>query len=300
MGKPTDENLPEVVPGDYPQTVPDSSPQALTAAEAEAHRARQLAGGDAHMYHDGVEVVDSPKYVEVPVGLEAAHHNPYSPSAPSSVPWEPVSAIDRLQAGGVDSHGSQADSDEGVKPKPRTIWGLPPTHFYLLLTVLLLLAVAIGAGVGAGVTAANNRAGQRETQGDAGGASSNNGESGGSKPTTTGPKPITPTGTPYDPPLNESDPDGPFAFQGWSGPNFTGNMTIKYRKYGIFDLEFPVVSYVWDPNGYTCCVTFCANNTDTSGKYRCLYRKQEEASSHFGRIHTYCGGNNSTKAMSCS
>lgn len=90
-------------------------------------------------------------------------------------------------------------------------------------------------------------------------------------------------------------------FQGWSGANFTGNMTIKYRKYGIFDLEFPVISYVWDPNGYTCCISFCANNTDTSGKYRCQYRKQELASAHFGRIHTYCGGNNITKsAMSCS
>lgn len=177
MGKATDENLPEVVPGDFPQTVPDSSPQALTAAEAEAHWAQLGGGGDAYRYADGVEVVDPAKYIEVPVGLEAAHHNTYSPSTPSGMPWErePVSAIDRLQAGGVDSHGSQADSDEGIKAKPKTIWGLPPKHFYLLITVLLLLAVAIGAGVGAGVTAANNRAAQRETQGDGGGASSNNG-----------------------------------------------------------------------------------------------------------------------------
>ncbi|KAF3763950.1 hypothetical protein M406DRAFT_261592, partial [Cryphonectria parasitica EP155] len=81
-----------------------------------------------------------------------------------------------------------------------------------------------------------------------------------------------------------------FAFQGYSGDNFSGNASPIVRDELFTDFAFNCSSYVWIPNGTDCCVTFCANRT-VSGwvGWWCSERRQINASSLFERIYIGCG-----------
>jgi hypothetical protein len=85
---------------------------------------------------------------------------------------------------------------------------------------------------------------------------------------------------------NQTGPVG-FGFQGFSGKNFSGNVTPIYRDEGFVDFGFDVWSYVWLPNTTSCCITFCEDQHNATG-WRCQIRKQKEASDPFPRIYIWC------------
>lgn len=92
-----------------------------------------------------------------------------------------------------------------------------------------------------------------------------------------------------------------FAFQGFSGDNFTGNATKIYQDEGFFEFGMEISSYVWLSDETKCCVTFCESLHNATG-YRCNARKREKASDPFPRIYIWCNQDfATTKAnSSCS
>ncbi|KAJ9144211.1 hypothetical protein NKR23_g6089 [Pleurostoma richardsiae] len=97
---------------------------------------------------------------------------------------------------------------------------------------------------------------------------------------------------------NQTGPVG-FAFQGFSDRNFSGTATEVYLAEGFTDLPYNCSSYVWLPNGTSCCVTFCRNETASVGWW-CQARKQPSASSAFERIFVGCGDLASQAESRCS
>ena len=79
-----------------------------------------------------------------------------------------------------------------------------------------------------------------------------------------------------------------FAFQGFSEPNYMGKASAIIRETGFYDIGVDAISYVWQTNT-TCCVTFCADEHESTG-YRCEPRQRAEASSAFPRVHIWCRG----------
>ncbi|KJR86906.1 uncharacterized protein SPSK_01633 [Sporothrix schenckii 1099-18] len=50
-----------------------------------------------------------------------------------------------------------------------------------------------------------------------------------------------------------------FAFQAFSGSDYSGKVSDVIRDEGFLDLSFSSNSYVWLPNGADCCITFCSD-----------------------------------------
>lgn len=141
MGQHADENLPEVVPG--------QSPQVLSDQEALRYQL-QLEERDPKY---PVNLDDAPKCIET----EPDHDRiaTLSPGGASSVPWEPLSAVDNLPAGDRSTTNYESEkSDRGTG----MICGLRKKVFWLLLgAVIVIVAASVGGGVGGGIAAANSR-----------------------------------------------------------------------------------------------------------------------------------------------
>lgn len=303
MGIPPDEHLPEVALGNDPQTMPDSSPQALTAQEAHAHQ----------QYFDGAAKfpdasLDSQKFTAEPGGFDSGfyHQSRQSRDQQSSLPWDspaPASTVTGLQAGSVPAGSSQfgSENEKGTGERGERICGLKKRVFYMVMAAcIILVSIVVGVGVGVSLASQQTRSspssGQPSTPDSGSGGSSPPGETSSSLP----PLP-QPTNKPLPPKLNETRLNGPFKFQGWSGINFTGESTEVVRGVGITQFPFDIRSYVWDPNGYTCCLSFCNETVSSRGSYRCTVLSQPQSSGPFNRIVTLCGGNEIThQAVSCS
>ncbi|KLU86077.1 hypothetical protein MAPG_05096 [Magnaporthiopsis poae ATCC 64411] len=298
MGVPPDEHLPEVVPANDPQTMPDASPQALTAQESYAHQ-HFFEGGAKYSGHSP----DSPKFTAVPDGLESSLYNGNQPSEDqqSSLPWDspgPASTVTGLRAGSVPV-GSQfgSDDEKAMEKRNERICGLKTRVFYMVIgACIILVSIVVGVGVGVSLASQQNKSSGQANAPDAG--------SGDTVPlSTSSPPPPLPQPTGKVPPtkLNETRLNGPFKFQGWSGVNFSGETTEVIRGIGITQFAFNIRSYVWDPDGYTCCVSFCNDTVSDGGAYRCGVLSQPRSSAFFNRIVTLCGPIEITKqAASCS
>lgn len=79
-----------------------------------------------------------------------------------------------------------------------------------------------------------------------------------------------------------------FAFQAFSGSDYTGKVSDVIRDEGFLDLAFSSNSYVWLPNGADCCITFCSDDTTAAGWW-CDERRQKDSSSAFPRLWIGCG-----------
>lgn len=234
-----------------PEVVTDTSPQALSTVEAQS-RHHQVDERDKYtVFYD-----DAPKFFNTSPGhLEPPQATDRSPDG--SVPWEPLAA-------GDGSLGSREINSQKAVAEPR-ICGFRRKPFFLVLAVaLIVVAAAVGGGVGGGIAAARAR-----------------GE-------TTSDMPGSPDSSPSFL-NNETGPIG-FAFQGFSGVNYTGKATKLFREEGFFDLGIDCLSYVWLPNTTDCCVTFCADQHNAAG-YICQARKREQASGPFPRIYIWCDQN---------
>ncbi|EJT74781.1 hypothetical protein GGTG_08619 [Gaeumannomyces tritici R3-111a-1] len=302
MGIPHDENLPEVAPGNDPQTMPDSSPQALTAQEAHAHQ--QFFEGGAKFPDASL---DSAKFTTAPPdGFESGfyHENSRSQDQQSSPPWNspaPSSAVTGLRAGSVPIGSSQFGSEEekGASERGERICGLKKRIFYMALAAcIIIVSIVVGVGVGVGVSLGSQQAKASGQPSAPDGGSSDSSPAGTSSP----PPPLAqPTNKVPPTKLNETRLNGPFKFQGWSGKNFTGESTEVVRGVGITQFAFDIRSYVWDPDGFTCCVSFCNETVSEHGYYRCQVLSQPQPVGPFNRIVTLCGGLEVTnQAASCS
>lgn len=299
MGLPPDEHLPEVAPGNDPQTMPDASPQALTAQEAYAHQ-HYLEGGAKYSGHG----FDSPKFTAVPDGLESSLYtgSQQPQDQQSSLPWDspgPASTVTGLRAGSVPVGSSQfgSEDEKAMEGRKERICGLKKRVFYMVIgACIILVSIVVGVGVGVSLASQQTRSSGQSSAPDAG--------SGDSVPlATSSPPPPLPQPTGKAPPtkLNETRLNGPFKFQGWSGLNFTGETTEVIRGIGITQFAYDIRSYVWDPDGYTCCVSFCNDTVSSTGSYRCGVYSQPRSSGSFNRIVTLCGPIEITKqAASCS
>lgn len=279
MGLPPDEHLPEVVPG--------QSPEVLNHHEAYYYQNQLNEQSPKYLaIYD-----DAPKYAAP--DLTPAEHlspvntmtDPYSVMSPTdTIPWEPHSAVDDLNA------GPRSHIDE--KAEERTICGLRRRIFFLLVGLALLV---IGGSVGGGLGAAygrNNPTSLQTAVDPAATAGPTNGGSGGSG---IYPNSTTPTGTKAPPPRpsflnNQTKPEPGYAFQAFSDYHYNGNATRVYQRpdESWIDLPFPALSYVWFPNNTDCCVTFCVNLTFAGG-FWCQDRRQPESSGPFPRIWIGCG-----------
>ncbi|KAL8372227.1 hypothetical protein RB595_001833 [Gaeumannomyces hyphopodioides] len=298
MGIPPDEHLPEVVPGNDPQTMPDSSPQALTAQEAYAH---QQYFDNSAKFSDAN--LDSAKFTVTPneLGSGFYHETRQSRDQQSSLPWDspaPASTVTGLRAGSVPVGSSQFDSEgeKGTDERGKRICGLKKRIFYIVIAAcIILVSIAVGVGVGVGLASQQAKASGQPSTPDGGSGSNSPAETSSSSPPLPQPtNKVPPTK------LNETRLNGPFKFQGWSGINFTGESTEVVKGVGITQFAFDIRSYIWDPDGYTCCVTFC-NETVSSRSYRCQVFSQPQSSGPFNRVVTLCGDIDVTKqSLSCS
>ena len=287
MGAPPDEHLPEVVP--------EEAPQALDSQEAFYHQDQfnDKAAKYLAIYDDAPKYM-APEYM-APEHAGDENGNYVSPintmtdpqsilSPTDTIPWDPSSAFDDLNA------GERSPIDE--KAQERTICGLRRNIFFLLLGLsLLVIGGSVGGGVGGGITAANNRAAAaaaadaQKTQVTPG--------NGGLLPTqgSANGSPSSPVPSPEPTSLNnQTQVKRTWSFQGWSGLNFTGTKTRVYwgdDEAKFRDMPFLILSYVWLRASTGCCVTFCGNLTSEIG-WRYEDWKREEASEPFDRIYVGC------------
>ncbi|KAB5518877.1 hypothetical protein GE09DRAFT_506088 [Coniochaeta sp. 2T2.1] len=269
----SDEGLPEVVT--------DPSPQALTSLEEQQRSHQQDQHDKYHVVYD-----DAPK-LPGEVNYDQVHPEFLARSPVGSVPWETLAA-------GEGSAGGQENNSEKAVDEPSICGVRRKVFFLLLIAALVVVGAAIGGGVGGGVAAARSR----EGSGSAASSSTSTSSTASTPPstetsstTTTSSSTSTTSTTPSPSPEptflnNQTGPLG-FGFQGFSGINYTGNVTDIYRDEGFFDFGWDVSSYVWLPNGTSCCVTFCEDHHNATG-YRCQARKREESSGGFPRIYIWC------------
>ncbi|KAK4108820.1 hypothetical protein N656DRAFT_376217 [Canariomyces notabilis] len=257
MGRPADEDLPEVATfpprSEYstlPEVVPDTSPEAGQPPLQYQH------DKFAAYYDDAPKLPNEEPSPGAGVGTMQSQEGVGSAlgamSPDTSVPWQ-----------SIDQHTTQNEKQE----EPR-ICGIRRRIFIILCVVVVLIIVAVG--VGAGIGASRARGGE-ESESDAAATS-----------TTTS---IAPAETVEF--LNNQSIGLGQAFQGWEGFNFTGRNTPILREEGFHDLEIPIVSYIWTPNGTDYCITMCYNKTHRAG-WRCRPRRQREAENQgFKRIYIW-------------
>ncbi|KAM7186140.1 hypothetical protein V8F33_011979 [Rhypophila sp. PSN 637] len=289
MGKPADENLPEVAtnptwsyPG--PQTTTpttfDATPEVVSPYDAATHT--HFTERDKYPVHFD----DAPKLTYEP------NDHQYNGQAMSGMPWETLPPTDEA------SHG---DASTGVNEQDNRICGLRRRKLIIIAVVLVIIIVAASVG---GVVATRARSGSDPstaavTEGIASsiGATiappASTASQSRSSPTST----ITsslPTQTVEF--LNNQTGVSGLAFQGFEEQHYLGESTNIIRQEGYHDLPFNCLSYVWLPNGTDCCVTFCANKTTAVG-WRCdpRYREKTESGTGFPRIHVWCGRADSNK-----
>ncbi|KAL2018430.1 hypothetical protein VTK56DRAFT_849 [Thermocarpiscus australiensis] len=292
MGRPEDENLPEVVPNQpapLPEVVPDSSPEAVAAQQRFF-----VEQGKYPAYFDNAPKLPHEQDTQGQYGAYgqqwAGTGDPASAVSPnSSVPWQP------FPPGGDDQ------THVGSEPEPeRRICGLRRRLFIIVAVIIavVVIAAAVGGGVG-GSMKAREGSGASEAV-ESGATSSSISPSGtSSTPTTSSPSSTSSTSSAPSPTIsflnNQTDPRPGFAFQGFSEKNFEGNATAILRDEGFHDLGLNAWSYVWLPNNTDCCVTFCANQTTSTG-YRCDMWHRNASSSSFSRVSLWCGRNTNIEA----
>lgn len=138
MDRPLDENLPEVVP--------DFSPQALSK-DAAAQHLDQFTERDPKY---PVILDDTPKLAKEddgsPVVAPAAAVSPET-----TLPWEPQSATDQGRTP-IEPPSGAGDGEEGGK-----IFGMKRRTFWIvLITAIVVLAIALGGGLGGGLANRDN------------------------------------------------------------------------------------------------------------------------------------------------
>ncbi|KAI1848894.1 hypothetical protein JX266_005322 [Neoarthrinium moseri] len=193
-----------------------------------------------------------------------------------------------------------ADDDSVPTEKPRRkICGFAARKFWIvLLLALIVIAAAIGGGVGGGIAASKAQR-DRDAQQSNGPASTT------PAPTRTSGSPLTSTKTSTTPGTATPTADFnvtkyDFSFQSWEQPNFTGRASDKYDEVGAQMFGFNSTSYIWEPNGTDCCVSFCASTE--RGGYWCDKKTQRQASGPFNLIIIACGADerlNSSSAKRC-
>ncbi|KAH6618418.1 hypothetical protein B0J18DRAFT_468704 [Chaetomium sp. MPI-SDFR-AT-0129] len=299
MGRKADENLPEVVQnqpaprtGEYaPEVVPDSSP------EAAQQRYFQESDKYPALYDN------SPKFPHEPPPpggyspdqqYQQPHNQAWSPDAAypvsavspnSSVPWQ------SFPDGGEDQQTYVGS--EPPEPEKR-ICGLRKRTFIIVAAILgvVIVAVAIGGGVGGAMSARNSSAAAAETSSAASSTASPSSTSSSASASASSTTSEEPTPTPTS--LVNTDPsvfDQRIAFQGWNKENITGNATQIYPHLGVYDLEFPIHSYIWVSNQTDCCVNFCDLDAKQHG-FACSSKWQNHSSFAFPRIVLWCGNRN--------
>lgn len=82
-----------------------------------------------------------------------------------------------------------------------------------------------------------------------------------------------------------------FEFQAFEVPNYEGRATDIFQAQGHFALEFNASSYVWQPNGTRCCVTFCQRAAWVG--WWCQPRYQPRSSGAFDTVYIGCSGEES-------
>jgi len=98
--------------------------------------------------------------------------------------------------------------------------------------------------------------------------------------------------------LNNQTQD--FAFQPFEKHDYKGQAIQPIKTQGPFHLSFNSSSYVWQPNGTNCCVTFCEGFTWEG--WWCTQRFQPNASGTFDNGIIGCTGDETldTSKTRCS
>jgi len=314
MGRPQapDENLPEVAEnrpylapnphGDHlPEVVPDSSPEA----------AQQRYYMETDKYPAQYDT--APKLLhEEPLTPEMSpmqqYRQPWGPASIVGGDYHSVSALSPNSA--VPWHSFHSDDQQtyvGSEPEAeKRICGLRKRLFIIIAVVLavVIIAAAVGGGVGGAMAS-------RQSDSDAAPAETDSATESGSSPTSassTDPTAASTTSSAPTPSItflnNQTNPSvfEMFAFQGFSGNNFTGNATDIYLEPGYYDFNISITSYVWVTKKTDCCVTFCKDKKTTGG-FRCdpIRRNRTEDNESFPRVSLWCGNRlNEVKQVQCS
>jgi hypothetical protein len=269
-----DENLPEVFT--------DISPELLSPEQTQSHwyRLRE------HQY-DKYPVQDDPEPVIpgrlVSDGLSEGPYGVVSPLDEGCSPWESLAGRVQPQVTNASAADEKAPALAPPPPEPK-ICGIKRRTFLVVLAMfMIVLIVSVCAGVGGAIAVSKA---QRTSASPSATATA----------TTTvsvSTPSATPTGTATSTTnflTNGTAPQRGFAFQGFSGGNFTGNATGIYQQEGFYNLTEGIWSYVWLPDITGCCVTFCTNMTHATG-YWCAERYRILDAEPFGRISIWCGAN---------
>ncbi|KAH8666793.1 hypothetical protein BX600DRAFT_511692 [Xylariales sp. PMI_506] len=151
-----------------------------------------------------------------------------SPTSPAPPPPEP----------------DKIEESEPSEKSPPTVCGFPQRSFWIsVLLAFVVVAGAVGGGVGGGI-AASTRA-QHTT------ATTTSSTS----PTPTSSTTSASTSDTTQVPL--SDQVQVFSFQAYADKNYGGTASDIFQSIGAFSMGFNASSYIWQPNGSGCCVTFC-------------------------------------------
>ncbi|KAL2264334.1 hypothetical protein VTK26DRAFT_6577 [Humicola hyalothermophila] len=320
MGRPADENLPEVVQNHppyhpptamyqqqpYPEVVPDSSPEAYTGNPP--YYAQQQEKYPAYydnapkLPHDPYSPVSKVSHPAVP-GMQQIPGSPYH--APPSVSGDPVSAFSPNSSvpwQRLDSSAGADDQRTYVNSEPeqeKRIFGLRRKIFLIIVGVLavVIIAAAVGGGVGAAMRSrdGDDDSSSSEPAETAAATSSASETSSTSSPTSTATSTTTSsTPSPTSEILtNDMLENEEFGFQAFSGENFTGKRSPIYKQEGRYDFGFDAQSYLWYTKNWACCHTYCADEKTATGYY-CSRRVRNSTDNTFPRVAIWCGGRETT------
>ncbi|KAK4153809.1 hypothetical protein C8A00DRAFT_14997 [Chaetomidium leptoderma] len=314
MGRPADEDLPEVVPqqmhqtqqdlpyqmrqpSPLPEVVPDSSPEAAPQRfYMETDKYPALYDTAPKLPHDGYVPVQAPgqQYQQQWPGSP----NPISSVSPnSSLPWQPFPP-------GADDQQTYVGSEP---EQEKRICGIRKRLFFIIAAIVagLIVAVGVGAGVG-GAMAARQPSSDAAAAADASQTTSqseSNSRCVTTEITTTSGRSSTTTSTAPKTTITsleeQTDPDTfkRFALQLWEKHDYKGRATDVLYEEGFYDLKFNATSYIWLPNNTDCCVTFCTSKTDDDPSWWCDIRKKNATDNDVGfqRISIWCGRWSNTK-----
>ncbi|KAJ4288774.1 hypothetical protein N0V88_007310 [Collariella sp. IMI 366227] len=270
MRPPADENHPEVVPqpSTLPEVVVDQSPEVAPP-----------------MFH--VETEKYPAYYDTTPKMP---HEPGVSPQSHAAPWE-------SRAPGGDDQQTFVGS-EPVQEK--RILGMRKKIFIIVAAILAVVVIAAAVGGGVGGSMASKKGSDNEAQ------PAETAPTTSTIPTTTlSTTSQTTTSTAPTPTItflnNQTDPSifQRVAFQGFSGPDYSGKATPIYFEEGHVDFSFNVTSYIWLPNGPDCCVSFCQSKVKADG-YLCDARRQKETKEPFPRLAIWCGKDRTKWRETCS
>ncbi|KAH6640134.1 hypothetical protein F5144DRAFT_483788 [Chaetomium tenue] len=215
------------------------------------------------------------------------YHSVSALSPNSDVPWNSFSGADDQQT----YVGSEPERE-------KRICGLRKRVFIIIAVALAVVIIAVAAGAGIAGAMASRQSDSGAAPAETGSATESATESGSSPTSASSTEPTSVSTTSSAPTAsptflnNQTDPSifEMFAFQGFSGNDFTGDATEVYLEPGYYDLNISITSYVWVTEKTDCCVTFCKDKKTTGG-YKCdsIRRKATQDNESFPRVSLWCG-----------